>query len=62
MITNNITLSGNEKLSLISNLSTLLIAGISILESVDSILEDAKGNPKKILEALREDIIQGKHI
>lgn len=57
-----ITISNNDKLSLISNLSTMLTAGIPILETVDSLLEDAKGNVKKILETLREDLVQGKHI
>lgn len=57
-----LSLSANEKIGLISNLSTMLSAGIPILETVDSLLEDAKGNQKKILETLREDIMQGKHV
>lgn len=57
-----ITLSNKDKLSLISNLSTMLTAGIPILETVDSLLEDSKGSRKKILETLREDIMQGKHL
>lgn len=60
MIKKNITLSGNEKISLISNLGTMLGAGISIIEAVDSIMEDAKGNSKKVLESLRADLMQGK--
>lgn len=40
----------------------MLSAGISILEIVDSLLEDAKGNQKKILSALREDLTQGKRL
>jgi len=59
---NNITLSGSEKIGLISNLATMLTAGIPILEAVDSILEDTKGNQRKILEALREDLIQGRRV
>lgn len=62
MKTANISLSGKEKITLISNLSTLLSAGIPILEAVDSLLEDAKGNQKKILETLRADLVQGKQI
>lgn len=58
----NLSLSGNDKLGLISNLSTMITAGIPILETVDSLLEDAKGNTKKVLEAVREDLIQGKHL
>lgn len=62
MKNDNITLSHKDKISLLSNFSTMLGAGISILESVDSLLEDAKGNPRKVLQALREDLIQGKHV
>jgi type II secretory pathway component PulF len=57
-----LTISNSEKLTLISNLSTMITAGIPILEVVDSLLEDAKGNVKKILEIVREDLIQGKHL
>ncbi len=57
-----ITLTSNEKISLISNLSTMLAAGIPILESVNSLLEDSKGNTKKVLEVLRDDLGQGERI
>lgn len=56
------TLSNNDKLTLISNLHTLLSAGIPILETVNSLLEDAKGGQKKLLEAMREDLGQGQHM
>jgi type II secretory pathway component PulF len=62
MKTQNITLSPKEKMILVSNFSTMLSAGISILEVVDSLMEDAKGNQKKVLEALKADLIQGKHV
>ncbi len=62
MITKKITISNNDKLSLVSNLSTMLSAGIPILETVDSLQEDAKGNVKKILDELSEDLIQGRHM
>ena len=55
-------LSTADKLGLISNLATMLSAGISILEVVDSLLEDAKGNQKKLLDSLRADISQGSHV
>ena len=58
----NITLSNNEKLGMLSDLGTMLSAGIPLLESVDALLEDAKGNHKKFLEVLREDLTQGKHV
>ncbi len=62
MKTDNITLSTNDKLNLISNISTMLGAGIPILETVDSLMEDTKGSTKKVLQTLREDLVQGKHI
>lgn len=62
MNTENITLSAGEKIGLISNLSTMLISGISLLEAIDSLLEDAKGNLSKVLEVIREDMVQGKYL
>lgn len=62
MKTDKISLSSADKISLVSNFSTMLSAGISILEAVDSLLEDAKGNQKKMLEILRDDLVQGKHV
>lgn len=60
--TSNLTLTTNEKIGLISNFSTMLTAGIPILETVDSLLEDAKGNNRKLLQSLRDDLIQGKRV
>lgn len=62
MKTQNLTISNNDKISLISNLATMLSAGISILETIDSLLEDAKGNQKKVLETLRADLAQGNQV
>lgn len=62
MKSSNIHLSTNEKIGLISNMATMLAAGIPILETVDSLLEDAKGGQKKILDTLVEDLKQGKQI
>lgn len=55
-------ISSADKLGLVSNLATMLSAGIPILEVVDSLLEDAKGNPKKLLESLKADLSQGNHV
>lgn len=60
--TENVSLSTKEKLAMISNLSTMLTAGIPILESVESLNEDSKGNQKKVLETLGADLIQGKQV
>lgn len=62
MKTKNITLSQQEKLALISNLSTMISAGIPILSTIDSLLDDTKGNAKKVLEIIRADILQGKQL
>jgi type II secretory pathway component PulF len=60
--TKSLRISTSDKLALISNLATMLSAGIAILEVVDSLLEDAKGNQKKLLESLRSDLAEGSHV
>lgn len=62
MNTNRITISSSDKLSLLSNLSTMMTAGIPILEAIDSLSEEAKGNLKKILESVRADLTEGKRL
>ncbi|MBI4097711.1 MAG: type II secretion system F family protein [Candidatus Levybacteria bacterium] len=62
MRTEKLTLKSSEKLGFLSNLSTMITAGIPILETIDSLLEDSKGNTKKVLEIIREDIVQGQHL
>lgn len=57
-----ISLSGNEKLSLISNLGTMLGAGIPIMEALGYLLDEEKGHGKKIISLLRDDLNQGKTI
>lgn len=57
--TEKLSLSTADKITMFSNFSTMLSAGISIIETIDSLLDDAKGNQKKILQTLREDLIQG---
>lgn len=58
----NIRLSASDKIALISNLSTMLSAGIPILDAVSNLLEDAKGNQKKVLDTLRDDLTQGHQV
>lgn len=62
MNTKNISLSGNDKITMISNMYTMLSAGIPILETIDSLLQDSKGNQKKVLMVLKEDLGQGQHV
>jgi len=57
-----LTLSGSEKLGLIGSFSTMLTAGIPILEVVNSLREDSKGTQHKILDVMYDDLMQGKHI
>ncbi|HSX09696.1 MAG TPA: type II secretion system F family protein [Candidatus Saccharimonadales bacterium] len=56
------SLSSSDKIALISNLHTMLDAGIPILEVVDSLLQDSKGSQKKLLQTLRQDLGQGQHL
>lgn len=58
----NVGLSKKDKLTLISNLGTMLTSGIPILESVEALLEDIGGNQRKILLVLRDDLNAGKSI
>ncbi len=58
----NIRISTDDKISLFISLATMLGAGITIIETIDSLLEDAKGSMKKVLLALKEDLSQGKRI
>lgn len=57
-----ITLSTNDKIGLISNLATMLSAGIPIYEAVNSLLEDSKGNSRTVLLALRDGLVQGERV
>lgn len=58
----NIGLSSGDKIAFISNLSTMLSAGIPILDAVNNLLEDSKGNIRKVLETLRDDLTQGHQV
>jgi type II secretory pathway component PulF len=49
-------------MALIGSMATMLTAGIPILDVVSSLLEDSKGGQQKILVALRDDLMQGKHV
>lgn len=57
-----IRLSAGDKIALISNLNTMLTAGIPILEAVNNLMEDSKGGIRKILETLRDDLTQGHQV
>ncbi|KKR78341.1 MAG: hypothetical protein UU23_C0001G0105 [Candidatus Curtissbacteria bacterium GW2011_GWA1_40_9] len=61
-MTNSTALKNREKLDIISSLATLLKSGIPILDAVDSLAEESRGNVKKILLSLKEDLNQGKTV
>lgn len=52
-------LSSKEKMQLVGNMSTMLKAGIPIMEAVGTLLDEAKGTQKVILLQLREDLDAG---
>lgn len=57
-----IRLSNTELLNFISNLSTMYSAGIPILSAIHSLSEEARGNTKKILAEINDDLLKGKHL
>lgn len=58
----NLRLSGEDKTSLFSNIATMLGAGISIAETIESLLDEAKGSKRVVLLQLREDLSAGHHM
>ena len=60
--TEKISISNSDKMGFLIGLGTMLSSGITLVEAIDSILEDAKGNLKTFLTILRDDIQQGKRI
>lgn len=57
-----VRLKNSEKLELIGNLASMLSAGIPLLESVDALLDGARGKLKIVLVKLRKDLESGKTI
>lgn len=55
-----ITIANAEKLGLLSNLSTMVNAGLTLAEAIESLLEDSTGNLKIVLTGIQADITQGK--
>jgi type IV pilus assembly protein PilC len=62
MSQSSIRLGGREKIEFLSNMATMLGAGIPIMEVVESLLEEAKGSSKTILETIRDDLKAGNSI
>jgi len=57
-----VSLSTKEKMNLISNIGTMLTAGIPIYEATQVLLDEAKGGTKLVLEELQKDLAAGKSI
>src|SRR5687767_10949144 len=57
-----VVLSSKEKLTLVSDLATMLSAGIPILEAIDILLLESKGNMRKMLLLLESALNDGKPI
>lgn len=57
-----ITFSTDEKINLLSNLATMLGSSIPILDAVDTLLDDSKGNLKIFLKTLKDDLTAGKRV
>ncbi|HSE29244.1 MAG TPA: type II secretion system F family protein [Candidatus Saccharimonadales bacterium] len=55
-------LRARDRLNLITNLATMLSAGIPILEAVDTLLVESKGSSKEVLTLIRKGLEQGKPI
>lgn len=62
MKTEKMSLSTSDRISFIISLTTMLSAGITLIEALDSLLEDTKGQYKKIIQTIKEDISQGKRL
>lgn len=55
----NVRLNSKDQLMIFSDMSTMLAAGIPILEIVESMVDEAKGNQRKVLEAIKQSLYQG---
>lgn len=55
-----VTMSASEKLNFMSNIVTMLRAGIPIASVIETLLEDAKGGEKIVLSTIKEDLQAGK--
>ncbi len=58
-MSSNLRFSSKEQLELFTDLGTMLTAGIPILEAVDLLLPDTKADLRKILVALRAELLNG---
>lgn len=62
MNTKRLSIPSSEKLALFSNMSTMVNAGLTTAESINSLLEDANGAMKVVLTGIAADLNQGKQL
>lgn len=62
MRTDSINFKSDEKINLLSNLATMLGSSIPILDAVNTLLDDAKGNLRVFLTTMLEDLTAGKRV
>jgi type II secretory pathway component PulF len=62
MNTLHVVLSNSEKINLLGNFATMLSSGIPILDSVKTLLDDAKGNSRLFLQTLQDDLLAGNRL
>jgi type II secretory pathway component PulF len=55
----NLTISSGDKLTFIGNVTTMLTAGIPLLETIDTLKNESRGNLKKMLEYTSETLVEG---
>jgi len=56
------SLSTSDKIGFIISLSTMIAAGITVVEALDSLLEDTKDQQRKIIQTIKDDVTQGKRL
>jgi type II secretory pathway component PulF len=55
-------ISATEKYVIMSELATMLKAGIPAVEALQALINDAKGNSRKVLQTIQDDLNQGTRI
>ena len=58
----NLRISAKDRMQLMGNISTMLKAGIPILEVIESLLEEIKGPTQKVLQTIKADLQAGRMI
>ncbi|MCX6726469.1 MAG: type II secretion system F family protein [Candidatus Shapirobacteria bacterium] len=54
-----LSISSGDKLTLIGNITTMLTAGIPLLEVIQTLTEESRGNLKNLLDHIKETLVEG---